>query len=79
LGTTAVAGVLISGLYVTAAQLTHHYRLVLEWPQHFEAVSGLAWVAVALLAAEAMISHLRGRRALRASTDRHEHQDERRP
>lgn len=61
----AVAGVVVSGLYVTESQLSHHYKLVLEWPQHFEAVSGVAWVAVALFFADATIRHLRSRRANR--------------
>jgi hypothetical protein len=54
--------VAVTGLYVTAGQLNHHYALVLEWPQHFEAVTGLAWVAVILLVAEAVMRHLQARR-----------------
>ena len=46
-------------------QTTHHYALVLGWPAHFEAVAGLAWVGVALLAVEALLRHIQARRPRR--------------
>ena len=61
----AVAAVAVTGLFVTQQQLAYHYPLVLEWPQHFDAVAGLAWVGIALLAADALVRHLRGRRPRR--------------
>ncbi len=64
-GAAAVIAVLLSGLFVTQQQLVHHYPLVLEWPQHFAAVAGLAWIGTALLAADALVRHLRGRRPRR--------------
>jgi hypothetical protein len=65
----AVAGTVAVGGYITEAQVNHHYRLILEWPQHFEAASGVAWVAVVAFVAEATIRHIRGRR--RHGGDRH--------
>jgi hypothetical protein len=61
-GAAAVAAVLLSGLFVTQQQLAHRYPLVLQWPQHFKAVAGLAWVGIVLFAADALVRHLRGRR-----------------
>jgi hypothetical protein len=61
-GAAAVAAVLLSGLFVTQQQLAHRYPLVLEWPQHFKAVAGLAWVGIVLFASDAFVRHLRGRR-----------------
>jgi arabinofuranan 3-O-arabinosyltransferase len=60
LGAVAVAAMVETGGLITEGQMSHHYRLILEWPQHFEWVSGLAWVAVASLAAEATVRHVRG-------------------
>ncbi|HEY2430432.1 MAG TPA: alpha-(1-_3)-arabinofuranosyltransferase family protein [Acidimicrobiales bacterium] len=55
----AVALVLAAGVSELAVQLHHHFPLVLEWPQHFEAAGRLAWVAVALLGADAVVDRLR--------------------
>jgi hypothetical protein len=57
----AVASVALSGAYVIESQITHHFPLVLEWPQHFEAVRDLAWIAVVLLGVEAFSRHLQAR------------------
>ncbi len=61
----AVAAVGLSALFVIRQQTTHHYPLVLGWPAHFEAVAGLAWVGVALLAVEALLRHVQARRPRR--------------
>jgi hypothetical protein len=61
----AVTGVLASGLFVTQQQLANNYRLSLDWPQHFNSVSALAWIGVALLAADALVRHLQARRPRR--------------
>jgi len=46
---------------VTASQISHHFPLALEWPQHFEAVRELAWIAVLALGIDAFIRHLQAR------------------
>ena len=61
----AVAAVGLSDLFVIRQQAAHHYPLVLEWPEHFTAVAGLAWVGVALLAIEALLRHIQSRRPRR--------------
>jgi hypothetical protein len=61
----AVAAVGLSDLFVIRQQAAHHFPLVLEWPQHFSAVAGLAWVGVALLAIEALLRHIQSRRPRR--------------
>jgi hypothetical protein len=61
----AVAGVLLAGLFVTQQQLARNYRLSLDWPQHFNSVSGVTWVGVALLAADALVRHIQARRPRR--------------
>jgi hypothetical protein len=55
----------VAGLFVTQQQLAHNYRLALDWPQHFNSVSGLTWVGVALLVADALVRHLQARRPRR--------------
>jgi hypothetical protein len=47
------------GLAELTSQLHHHFPLVLEWPQHFEGAGKAAWLAVALLAADAVADRLR--------------------
>jgi hypothetical protein len=63
----AVVGVALSGAYVIRSQITHHFPLVLEWPQHFEAVRDVAWVAVVLLGIDAVVRHLQARHTRRPS------------
>jgi hypothetical protein len=65
----AVAGIALSGAYVTASQISHHFPLALEWPQHFEAVRELAWVAVLALGIDAFIRHLQARWGARRAPD----------
>jgi hypothetical protein len=57
----AVAGIAVSGAFVTASQVEHHFPLALEWPQHFEAVRELAWVAVVVLGIDAFVRHIQAR------------------
>ena len=64
-GVLGVAAIAASAIFETQQQLAHHYSLILEWPQHFSAVAGLAWTGVALVAADALVRHLRGRRPRR--------------
>jgi len=40
-------------------QVHHRFPLVLEWPQHFEDAGRLAWIGLALLAADTAIDWLR--------------------
>jgi hypothetical protein len=61
----AVGAIGLSALFVIDRQTTHHYPLVLDWPAHFQAVAGLAWVGVALLAIEALLRHIQARRPRR--------------
>jgi hypothetical protein len=62
---SAVAAIVVAGLFVTQQQLARNYRLSLDWPQHFNSVSALAWIGVALLAADALIRHIQARRPRR--------------
>jgi hypothetical protein len=48
---------------VTAAQGHFHYLAEFSWPTHFESASDLAWLAITLLAADALVQVLRDRRA----------------
>jgi hypothetical protein len=59
LATGAVVLLAGAGASELASQLHHHFPLVLEWPQHFEGAGHVAWVAVALLAADVVIDRLR--------------------
>ena len=61
----AVAGIALSGAYVTASQIDHHFPLALEWPQHFEAVREVAWIAVVLLGVDAFVRHIQARHSRR--------------
>ncbi|HSS08486.1 MAG TPA: discoidin domain-containing protein, partial [Acidimicrobiales bacterium] len=67
-GLLAIVGVALSGAYVTQSQINHHFPLVLEWPQHFEGVRDVAWIAVVLLGIEAAIRHLQARQTRRPSS-----------
>jgi hypothetical protein len=54
----AVALMAAAAVAELGSQLVHHFPLVLEWPQHFEGAGHLAWLGVALLAAEAVTDRL---------------------
>jgi hypothetical protein len=55
----AVACVAISGLYVTQLEVRYHFPAGADWPSSFSAVTWVAWLAVALLVADAVIEYLR--------------------
>jgi hypothetical protein len=52
-----------AGVYTTAMQYIHHYPPGAFWPGHFETASQLAWVGIALLAADALVEMARWGRA----------------
>ena len=51
----AVAAVAATGLYTAGLQLVHPYPAVSEWPGFFRISHNLAWVAIALLAADVVV------------------------
>jgi TRAP-type C4-dicarboxylate transport system permease small subunit len=55
----AVALVVITGLYVTQLEVRYNFPAGADWPSHFSAVTWVAWLAVALLVADAVIEYLR--------------------
>jgi hypothetical protein len=55
----AVACVAISGLYVTQLEVRYHFPAGADWPSSFSSVTWVAWLAVALLVADAIIEYLR--------------------
>jgi arabinofuranan 3-O-arabinosyltransferase len=52
----------IAGLYVLLEQTLNEYPPVFEWPTFFDRVHVLGWLAVALLAADALVEVVRSRR-----------------
>jgi len=58
----APAALAIAGAYVVVQQSRHLYPAVFEWPTFFDDVHTLAWLAVVLLAADALVEFLRARR-----------------
>jgi len=48
---------------VTTGQQQHRFTAEFGWPTHFGSVNVLAWLAVTLLAADALVEQLRARRA----------------
>ncbi len=55
----AVLCVAISGLYITQLEVRYHFPAGADWPSSFSAVTWVAWLAVALLVADAVIEYLR--------------------
>ena len=55
--------VLVTGAYVVIEQSRVGYPPVFEWPKFFDDVHVLGWLAVALLAADAVVELVRTRRA----------------
>jgi hypothetical protein len=47
---------------VAASQAHHHFPAEFGWPSHFETAGRVAWLAVAVLAADAVVEVARGRR-----------------
>jgi hypothetical protein len=58
----AVALFSVSALYVVQLQLRYHFPAKLEWPEHFDKVALIPWIAVAFLMVDSIIEHLRSRR-----------------
>jgi len=58
----------IAGAYVVIQQWRHMYPPVFEWPTFFDDVHAVAWLAVVLLAADALVEFLRARRRAGASS-----------
>ena len=52
----------VAGLYVLLEQTLNEYPPVFEWPTFFDGVHVLGWLAVALLAADALVEVVRSRR-----------------
>jgi hypothetical protein len=59
----AVAAVASTGLYTAGLQFVHPYPAVSEWPGFFRISHNLAWVAIALLAADVVVGVARERGA----------------
>ena len=52
----------VAGGYVVIQQTRHIYPSVFEWPTFFDGVHTVAWLAVVLLAADAVVELVRTRR-----------------
>jgi hypothetical protein len=52
----------LAGLYVLVEQTLNEYPPVFEWPTFFDRVHVLGWLAVALIAADALVEVARTRR-----------------
>jgi len=59
LGAGAVGALAAAGAAEVYGQIHHRFPLVLEWPQHFEDAGRLAWIGLALLAADTVIDWCR--------------------
>jgi hypothetical protein len=58
----AVGAMALSAMYVIVQQYRHGYRADFSWPEHFRRINLLAWAAVLLLGADALVERLRARR-----------------
>jgi hypothetical protein len=59
----SVAAMALAGLYTAAQQYRYRYFAQFEWPTRFHAAHVLAWLAVGLLAGDALVDVVRRRRA----------------
>ncbi len=61
----AIPGVLlvVCGLYIVTQQARFHYPAVFEWPTLFGRARTLAWIAVMLIAGDAIAEAIRIRRS----------------
>jgi arabinofuranan 3-O-arabinosyltransferase len=57
------------GLYTAVQQYRNQYFPTFEWPKHFDRVNNLAWLAILLLACDAVVEVLRRRAATRGDVD----------
>src|SRR5262249_57008710 len=58
----------LAALYVLLEQTLNEYPPVFEWPTFFDRVHVLGWLAVVLIAADALVEVVRTRRRRRADT-----------
>jgi arabinofuranan 3-O-arabinosyltransferase len=58
----APAALAVAGGYVLIQQWRHMYPPVFQWPTYFDDVHTVAWLAVVLLSADALVELLRSRR-----------------
>jgi hypothetical protein len=59
LGLGAAAALGVAGLYTAVQQLRYDYLAQFEWPTRFDRAHGIAWLAVCLLAAGALVEIVR--------------------
>jgi hypothetical protein len=64
----APAALALAGLYIAVQQYRYDYPAVFEWPTYFDRVQTLGWLAVVLLAADALVEIVRTRRPDRRPT-----------
>jgi hypothetical protein len=64
---TAPAALAVAAGYVVVQQARYGYAPVLEWPSFFDRVNALAWLAVLLLAADAVLEVLQRAHARRGT------------
>lgn len=60
----------LSGAYIVVEQHRYHYPPVFEWPTLFPHARSLAWIAVMLLTADAIVEIMRSRRPRAPETER---------
>jgi hypothetical protein len=54
----SVGALALAGLYAAGKQLRYDYLAQFEWPTRFHVAHTIAWVAVCLLAADALVEHV---------------------
>jgi hypothetical protein len=54
----SVGAIALAGFYTAAKQLRYDYLAQFEWPTRFHAAHTIAWLAVCLLGADALVEHL---------------------
>ena len=54
----SVGAIALAGLYTAAKQLRYDYLAQFEWPTRFHVAHTIAWLAVCLLAADALVEHV---------------------
>jgi hypothetical protein len=59
----AVAAIGAAGLFTAVQQLRYSYPAILEWPQFFEKIHIVGWIAVVFLAADTLVTFVRTRAA----------------
>ena len=59
----SVGAMALAGIYTAGQQFRYHYIAQFEWPTRFHTAHVLAWLAVGLLASDALVDLVRHRRA----------------